>query len=176
MNHISQDEFDEIIGKRKRGRDQSALSAFKQGFAEGYSGSNEVDRLREKRKRDGGEVKRCEACHRLYPAYLPVCEHCFDEMRATRRPEPKPAVVYQEQQPPAVHHHHYAAIPSQPPPADHSGSSMWQLFGFLFAVGAIPLALLLDISSPNSGGRTIAAMKGFLVAVVLGVLLMLLAS
>lgn len=70
-----------------------------------------------------------------------------------------------------IHHYHQAA-----PHTDHSSSGSWILGGFAFAILAIPLGLLIDISSPNSGGRAIAALKGFLVAVVVVVLFVFLSG
>ena len=63
-----------------------------------------------------------------------------------------------------VHQHHYSV--ESPAKVDHSGSGSWGCAGLFLGAFAIPLALLIDISSNNSGGRTIAALKGFALAIL----------
>lgn len=70
-----------------------------------------------------------------------------------------------------VHHHHH-----QPPHDDLSSSGRWIIAGGLFALLAIPIALIFDISSKNSGGRAIAAIKGFIIAIGIYIVLSLLLS
>lgn len=82
----------------------------------------------------------------------------------------KQAPIYDVE--PVIHHHHY----HKPPHADLSSSGLWIFAGCLFALLAIPFALIIDISSKNSGGRAIAAIKGFILAVGIFILLSLLGS
>ena len=82
----------------------------------------------------------------------------------------KHAPVYDTEPVIHLHYHH------QPPHTDLSSSGLWIFAGCLFALLAIPFALIIDISSKNSGGRAIAASKGFMLAVGIFILLSLLDS
>lgn len=78
-------------------------------------------------------------------------------------------------EPAPVINQYFTQAPLPPRSYDHSGSGSWIIAGFFFAIVAIPLALLWDISSPNSGGRTIATVKGFIGAILVSILLYLIA-
>ncbi len=52
-------------------------------------------------------------------------------------------------------------------PDNYSKSRRWLAFGCLFGFIAIFLALLIDLSSKTSGGRTIATLKGFALFLIL---------
>ena len=91
-------------------------------------------------------------------------------MKVKRAPKYQPLVGENES---VIHHVYHQPPIHEPRTIDYSSSGLWIVSGFLFALIVIPLALLIDISSPNSGGRAIAAVKGFAVAILLGAVLVL---
>ena len=57
---------------------------------------------------------------------------------------------------------------------DHSKSNVWIAAGLFLGFLALVLALIIDLSSPNSGGRAIAVLKGLLLGILIGILIGLL--